>query len=135
MFTREAALWPAALWVRTTRVENALLLQGWLERVHAPLAVEVEAASAAERLAGMRLDTPELSHAERKALWEKHLGGQAAEMNGALDTMVDVFGLDAAEIPRDRRGSQGRSGTGTGARGRGGKRVASVTGRGAKVAR
>ena len=49
MFTREAALWPAALWVRTTRVENALLLQGWLERVHAPLAVEVEAASAAER--------------------------------------------------------------------------------------
>ncbi len=98
MFTREAALWPAALWVRTTRVENALPLQAWLERVHAPLAVEVEAGSPAERLAGMRLDTPALSHAERKALWEKHLGGQAAEMNGALDTMVDVFGLDAAEI-------------------------------------
>jgi hypothetical protein len=98
LFTREAALWPAALWVRTTRVENASLLQAWLERVHAPVAVEVEAGSAAERLAGMRLDTPALSHAERKALWEKHLGPQAAEMNGALDTMVDVFGLDAAEI-------------------------------------
>jgi hypothetical protein len=98
MFTREAALWPAALWVRTTRVENALLLQGWLERVHAPLAAEVEAGSPVERLAGMRLDTPALSHAERKALWEKHLGGQAADMNGALDTIVDVFGLDAAEI-------------------------------------
>ena len=98
MFTREAALWPAALWVRTSRVENALLLQAWLERVHAPVAVEVEAGSPADRLAGMRLDTPALSHAERKALWEKHLGGQAAEMNGALDMMVDVFGLDAAEI-------------------------------------
>ncbi len=98
MFTREAALWPAALWVKTVRVENALMLQAWLERVHAPVAVEVEAGSAAERLAGMRLDTPALTHAERKALWERHLGEQAAEMNGALDTMVDVFGLDAAEI-------------------------------------
>jgi hypothetical protein len=98
MFTREAALWPAALWVRTTRVENALLLQAWLDRIHAPVAVEVEAGSAAERLSGMRLDTPALSHAERKALWEQHLGGQAAEMNGTLDTMVNVFGLDAAEI-------------------------------------
>jgi ATPase family associated with various cellular activities (AAA) len=98
MFTREAALWPAALWVRTTRVENASLLQAWLERVHAPVAVEVEAGSAAERLSGMRLDTPALSHAERRALWEKHLGGQVAEMNGTLDAMVDVFGLDAGEI-------------------------------------
>jgi hypothetical protein len=98
MFTREAALWPAALLVKTARVEHALMLQAWLERVHAPVAVEVEAGSAAERLAGMRLDTPVLSHAERKALWEKQLGQQAAAMNGALDTMVDVFGLDAAEI-------------------------------------
>ena len=98
MFTREAALWPAALLVKTARVDNALMLQAWLERVHAPVAVEVEAGSAAERLAGMRLDTPGLTHAERKALWERHLGAQAVAMNGALDTMVDVFGLDAAEI-------------------------------------
>jgi hypothetical protein len=97
-FTREAALWPVALLVRTARLENSQALAAWLERVDAPVAVEVEAGSPAERLSGTRLETPAMSAAERKALWARQLGPLAAEMNGSLDMMVDAFALDAAEI-------------------------------------
>ena len=96
--TREAALWPAALLVKTARMENAGLLQAWLERVNAPVAVEVELGSAAERVTGLRLEMAAMSHAERKAVWTRELGQVGAGMNGALDAIVDAFGLDAMEI-------------------------------------
>ncbi len=69
VFTREFALWPVALLVRTARLENPLALAAWMERVDAPLAVEVETGSHAERLTGMRVETPAMSAAERRALW------------------------------------------------------------------
>jgi hypothetical protein len=96
--TREAALWPAALLVKTVRLENAGLLQAWLERVNAPVAVEVELGSTAEKVAGLRLEVPALSHAERKAVWARELGQVGAGIDGALDAIVDAFGLDSAEI-------------------------------------
>ncbi len=96
--TREAALWPAALLVKTGRLDNTALLQAWLERVNAPVAVEVELGSPAERVAGLRLEVPVLSHAERKAVWVRELGSLGAGMDGALDAIVDAFGLDPAEI-------------------------------------
>ncbi len=99
-FTREAALWPVALLVRTARLENQLALEAWMERLDAPVAVEVEAGSPAERLRGMRLETPAMNAAESKALWTKQLGPLAAEMDGALNAMVETFALDAAEICR-----------------------------------
>jgi hypothetical protein len=97
-FTRESALWPVALLVRTARLENPQTLSAWLERVDAPLAVEVEAGSPAERLSGTRLETPAMSAAESKAMWVRRLGPVAAQMNGALDAMVETFPLDPAEI-------------------------------------
>jgi len=97
-FTREAALWPVALLIGTARIENSLVLEAWLKRVDALVAVEVEAGSPAERLSGTRLETPAMNAAESKALWAGQLGPLAAEMNGVLDTIVETFSLDAGEI-------------------------------------
>ncbi|HKF48708.1 MAG TPA: ATP-binding protein [Terracidiphilus sp.] len=96
--TREAALWPSALFVRTERLENAPQLQAWLNRVNAPIAIDVEAGSAAERLSGLRLDAPSMSASGRKAHWQRKLGPMSAQLNGRLDAMVDAFALDAREI-------------------------------------
>jgi hypothetical protein len=102
--TREFALWPVALLVRTARLENPLPLAAWLERVDAPVAVEVETGSPAERLRGVRLDTPAMSAAERRQLWVGELGPLAEgmlagqEKKTALDAMVETFALDPAEI-------------------------------------
>ncbi len=101
--TRESALWPVALLIRTARLENALTLAAWLERVDAPVAVEVEAGSPAERLSGMRVATPAMTAAERKTLWTSRLGPLAdglvadGKLHG-LDAMVETFALDATEI-------------------------------------
>jgi hypothetical protein len=97
-FTREAALWPAALLVRTERLESAPLLEAWLRRVNAPVAVEVEAGSAAERVGGQRLAVPAIGAAERKALWRRRLGPLAPALDSELDAMVEAFALDANEI-------------------------------------
>ncbi len=97
-FTREAALWPAALLVKTERLENAALLEAWLGRVNAPVAVEVEDGSAAERLSGLRLAAPAMNAAERKAEWQRQLGSLAGGLDPELNRMVEAFALDVAEI-------------------------------------
>jgi hypothetical protein len=97
-YTRECALWPAALLVRTGRLEQPGALEAWLRRVTPPVAVDVENGSAAERLSGLRLAAPSLSAGERKAEWTKHLGDHAAHLNGELDSVVEAFALDANEI-------------------------------------
>ncbi len=96
-YTRECALWPAALLVRTGRLEQPGVLEAWLGRVTPPVAVDVENGSPAERLSGLRLAAPSLSVAQRKAEWRKHLGA-AAQLDGELDAMVEAFALDANEI-------------------------------------
>ncbi len=101
-FTRESALWPVALLVRTPRMENPLALATWLERVDAPVAVEAEAGSPAERLDGVRLETPAMNAAERKALWVSALGPLSVEIlaggENNMDAIVETFALDANEI-------------------------------------
>jgi ATPase family associated with various cellular activities (AAA) len=97
-YTRECALWPAALLVRTGRLEQPAALEAWLRRVTPPVAVDVENGSPAERLSGLRLAAPSLNPAQRKAEWRKHLGAAAAQLDGELDAMVEAFALDANEI-------------------------------------
>ncbi|MGB6691941.1 MAG: ATP-binding protein [Terracidiphilus sp.] len=97
-YTREVALWPAALLVKTERLENAALLEAWLRRVAAPVAVDVETGSAAERLSGLRIPAPSMSAAERKAHWQRRLGPRFAELDEELDVLVEAFALDAREI-------------------------------------
>jgi hypothetical protein len=97
-YTREAALWPAALLVRTERLENAALLEAWLRRVSAPVAVDVETGSAAEKLRGLRLAAPSMKAAERKARWQTHLGPIASQVELELDGIIEAFSLDASEI-------------------------------------
>ena len=64
----------------------------------APIAVDVEPGSAAEKLRGLRLTAPQMNAPERKALWRAHLGARADELDGCLDRIVETFPLDAAEI-------------------------------------
>ncbi len=97
-FTREAALWPAALLVKTDRLESAPLLDAWLRRVTAPVAVDVETGSVAERLSGQRVAAPSLSSVERKTIWQRRLGPLAEVLDGQLDAIVEAFALDAKEI-------------------------------------
>jgi hypothetical protein len=97
-YTREAALWPAALLVRTERLEHATLLEAWLRRLNAPVAVEVEEGSAAEKLSGLRLAAPAMNAAERKGEWKRRLGSLAEGMDTELERVVEAFRLDAAEI-------------------------------------
>jgi hypothetical protein len=97
-YTREAALWPAALLVRTERVENAALLEAWLRRVSAPVAVDVETGSAADQLGGLRLTAPSMKATERKSRWQTHLGPIASQVEPKLDAIIEAFSLDASEI-------------------------------------
>jgi SpoVK/Ycf46/Vps4 family AAA+-type ATPase len=86
------------LLVKTERLENAALLEAWLCRVNAPVSVEVEDGSVAERLSGLRLAAPAMNAAERKAEWQRQLGSLAGGLDAELDRVVEAFALDAAEI-------------------------------------
>jgi hypothetical protein len=97
-YTREAALSPAGLLVKTERLENAALLEAWLRRVDAPVAVDVETGSVAERLGGLRLAAPAMNAEERKQEWQRQLGSLASGLDAELDRVVEAFALDAAEI-------------------------------------
>lgn len=97
-FTREAALWPASLLVQTDRLDHPQLLETWLRRVDAPVAIDVEVGSPAERISGMRLAVPVMTATQRKTVWQRELGALAESLDGELDSMVEVFALDASEI-------------------------------------
>jgi hypothetical protein len=95
---RETALWPAALLVRTSRIQEVGALEAWLDGLDAPVAVEVEGGSPAERLDGIRLSVPSLTTDQRKALWRSRLGPIASRLEADLDSIVEAFPLDAREI-------------------------------------
>ncbi len=97
-YTREAALWPSALLIGTDRVEHPEMLDAWLKRINAPVAVDVEGGSAGERLTGLRLAAPSVEAAERKAQWTRWLGSTAAKLDATLDELVQAFALDEREI-------------------------------------
>jgi len=95
---RETALWPAALLVRTSRIPDVGALEAWLGGLDAPVAVDVDGGSAAERLDGIRLSVPSLTAAQRKSLWRSRLGPLASRLDADLDSIVDAFPLDSREI-------------------------------------
>jgi hypothetical protein len=98
LWTREAALHHAALYIRSNDAEPLHNLSAWLDVVHAPIAIDVPAGSGVEQLPGLRLDVPRLSAAERKAAWVDRLGDAAKNLNGRLDRIVDYFHFDQSMI-------------------------------------
>jgi hypothetical protein len=104
LWTREAALQHAALYIRSDAEtdESAAALAGWLARVHAPVALDAPPGSRAERLtnrlAGLRVEVPDLTADERRSAWLDALGEDAARMNGALERIVDYFHFDEPAI-------------------------------------
>jgi ATPase family protein associated with various cellular activities (AAA)/winged helix domain-containing protein len=98
LWTREAALQHAALLVHCNDSDNLPALSGWLDLVHAPVAIDTPAGSQAEYLSGLRLDIPNLSAAERKQTWIGQLGDRSHRLNGTLDRIVDYFHFDETAI-------------------------------------
>ncbi|GLQ45828.1 ATPase [Dyella lipolytica] len=98
LWTRESALQHAALFVRCNDSDNLQALSGWLDLVHAPVAIDTPMGSQAEYLSGLRLDIPNLSAAERKQTWIGQLGDASHRLNGTLDRIVDYFHFDETAI-------------------------------------
>ncbi len=98
LWTREAILSRAALYVRTERCEMAANTAAWLETVQAPIAVEVPPGSPAERLDGVRLHLSPITALRRRELWSRDLGALAAGMDGQLDRIVEYFDFDEPAI-------------------------------------
>jgi len=103
LWTREAALSRAALYVRTDHLPGepgpaSRNLTAWLPLVRARVAVEVQSGTSGESLAGLRIQIRGLSSEERKATWRAQLGPAAQQMNGALDRIADYFHFDETAI-------------------------------------
>jgi hypothetical protein len=98
LWTREAALTGAALYLRTHDADDIAPISAWLELTAAPIAVEVQPGTAAERLTGARLHIAPLSARERKETWIRDLGPLAARMNGYLDRVAEYFHFDEPAI-------------------------------------
>jgi hypothetical protein len=98
LWTREAALSDAALYVRTENIDIIRNVAGWLQTVEAPVAIEVRPGTAAERLDGLRLHLDPLTARERKDIWSADLGPLAQRMDGYLDRIAEYFRFDEPAI-------------------------------------
>jgi len=105
--TRELALENAALLVLTHRLEHSAALEAWLERIDAPVAVEVETGSPAEHLGGVRLQAPGMAAGESRDIWIARLGELSPKIEDNLDSIVDTFAMDPAEITQAAEVIQG----------------------------
>ncbi len=98
LWTREAILSRAALYVRTERCETVANTGAWLETARAPIAVEVPPGSPAERLEGVRLHLSPITALQRRELWSRNLGALAEGMDGQLERIVEYFDFDESAI-------------------------------------
>jgi hypothetical protein len=98
LWTREAILSRAALYVRTERCETVANTGAWLETARAPIAVEVPPGGPAERLEGVRLHLSPITALQRRELWRRDLGALAEGMDGQLDRIVEYFDFDEPAI-------------------------------------
>jgi len=98
LWTRESALQGAALLVRCGDDGHLQALSTWLERIQAPVAVEIPAGAPSERLPGLHLEIPDLSATERRQAWIGQLGDASKQLNGTLERLVDYFHFDASSI-------------------------------------
>jgi ATPase family associated with various cellular activities (AAA)/Winged helix domain, variant len=98
LWTREAALAGAALYLWTENCDSVRDLSAWLELTDAPVAIEVRPGTAAERLDGVRLHLAAMSADERKDVWTRDLGPLAHQMDGSLDRIAEYFHFDEPAI-------------------------------------
>jgi hypothetical protein len=80
LWTREAALHGAALYVRTDSQENVQNVSALLSRLDCPVAVEALPGGPAEQLPGLRLELTSLTGAERREHAQRVLAGLATRV-------------------------------------------------------
>jgi ATPase family associated with various cellular activities (AAA) len=98
LWTREAILSGAALYLRTERCEDIANVTAWLEAVRAPVAIEVTPGALAERLEGVRMYLSSITARERHELWSRDLGALAERMDGQLERIAEYFDFDEPAI-------------------------------------
>jgi hypothetical protein len=98
LWTREAVLTGAALYIRNESLENTRSLKAFLDLLRTPVAVEATQGSAAEHLEGPRVYIAPLDASERKTVWAQSLGPLTAQMNGHLDRLAEYFQFDEDSI-------------------------------------
>ena len=100
LWTREAALTGAALYLKTEDCDNVRPVSAWLAVTEAPVAVEVAPGTQAEQLDGFRLHIPAMKAEDRREAWTRDLGPLAAQMDGYLDRLAEYFHFDEPAIRR-----------------------------------
>lgn len=98
LWTREALLTGAALYIRTGWTGETHSLTPFLRLLKTPVAVEAPQESAADLPVGPRVYVSAMDAAERRAVWADALGPLANEMNGYLDRVAEYFQFDEHAI-------------------------------------
>ena len=97
LWERESRLLPGALFIRCAANGPSASVRHLAERLPGPLFVAAREPLRVNHPV-MRFDLDRPSPAEQKRLWQKALGPQANELNGALDAISEQFRLSARTI-------------------------------------
>jgi len=100
LWNREALLTGAVLCIEASELELHDLgrLTALLQRIEAPVAIEIHEGSAAQQIEGFRIHVPALLASDRKAIWISSLGADALRINDSLDRISQHFDLDTTSI-------------------------------------
>ena len=98
LWTREAALTGAGLYLKTEDCNSVRHISAWLAVTEAPVAIEVQPGRPAEQLDGLRLHVPAMTAAERRQAWARDLGPLAQQMDGYLDRIAEYFHFEEPAI-------------------------------------
>jgi hypothetical protein len=98
LWTREAALTGAGLYLKTEDCDSVRHISAWLAVTEAPVAIEVQPGRPAEQLDGLRLHVPAMTAAERRQAWARDLGPLAQQMDGYLDRIAEYFHFEEPAI-------------------------------------
>jgi hypothetical protein len=97
LWTREAALLPAALLIQCGASAPPAAVRQLLERLPAPLVLASRDPVHLERLS-LRYEVNKPEPAAQKRLWQRALGPAAESLNGLLDNLSEQFRLSAETI-------------------------------------
>jgi hypothetical protein len=97
LWTREAALLPAALLIQCGAAAPPAAVRQLLERLPAPLVLASRDPVHLERLS-LRYEVNKPEPAAQKRLWQRALGPAAESLNGLLDNLSEQFRLSAETI-------------------------------------
>jgi len=100
LWNRESALTGAVLSLEMHDLDQLDLerIYSLIDRLSAPVIVEVREGSAAERIRGMQIRVPALTPADRQAIWTANLRDTAARLNGQVERIAESFDLDGSSI-------------------------------------